>query len=298
MTYSIVARDPATGEFGVAVQSHYFSVGSVVPWVEAGVGAVATQAFGELSYGPLGLDRMREGSSAANALSALVAADSDSEHRQVAFVDAAGNVATHTGGLCIAHAGHRHGNGVSVQANMMERDTVPGAMLTAYQATSGDLAARLLAALDAAEGEGGDIRGRQSAAIAIASGEKQDQPWKGRLLELRVEDHPEPVIELQRLVQMHRAYRLAHEAERAATAGDLDVATEKIRHALQLAPGNPEIAFWAAMGAATAGQMPLAKQLLAQAVAADPRWPELARRLPATGMFPLSDEALGELTET
>ncbi len=295
MTYSIVARDPQNGELGVAVQSHYFSVGSVVPWAEAGVGAVATQAIGEISYGPKGLDLMREGSTAEEALQALVLADPMSARRQVAMIDAIGNVATHTGEQCIAHAGHRAGDGVSVQANMMESDTVPAAMLAAFEATSGDLPEGLLAALDAAEQEGGDIRGRQSAAIVVAAGTRGDERWQGRVLDLRVEDHAEPLVELRRLVQLHRAYRLAFAAEEAATAGDMTAATSHMMQALQLAPGNPEIAFWSAMGTAAAGQLPLAKRLLAQAASVDPRWNELARRLPAW-MFSLSEETIQELT--
>jgi uncharacterized Ntn-hydrolase superfamily protein len=296
MTYSIVARDPVTGELGVAVQSHYFSVGSVVPWTEAGVGAVATQASAELSYGPLGLELMRAGKSAPDALRELVAADADASRRQVAMVDAKGNTAVHTGEICIAYAGHRTGNGVTVEANMMERDTVPDAMLAAYESTTGPLAERLLAALDAAEAEGGDIRGKQSAAMSISSGPRQDKPWKGDKLDLRVEDHPDPLVELRRLVQVQRAYRLADAAEKAGTAGDIPEAIAKMMEAMQLSPGNPEISFWAAMGAAMSGQMPMAKQLLAQAVAVDPRWADLVGRLPPTGMFPLSDEAVRELT--
>jgi uncharacterized Ntn-hydrolase superfamily protein len=296
MTYSIVARDPETGRLGVAVQSHYFSVGPVVPWVRAGVGAVATQAFGEISYGPLGLDRMAAGESPADALGALLAADARAAQRQVGMVDAHGNVAAHTGERCIIYAGHRTGQGVSVQANMMERDTVPDAMMAAYEATNGGLAERLLAALDAAEAEGGDIRGRQSAAIVIAAGERAEHPWQGRLLDLRVEDHPEPLAELRRLVTLHRSYRLADEAERAAGTGDVAAAAAKMIEAMQLAPDNVEVAFWGAMGAATGGQMTLAKSLLDQCAAVDPRWRELARRLPAAGIYPITPETIAELT--
>jgi uncharacterized Ntn-hydrolase superfamily protein len=295
MTYSIVARDPQNGELGVAVQSHYFSVGSVVPWVEAGVGAVATQAFVDISYGPRGLELMRAGKTSQKALQHLVAADAQSARRQVAMVDARGDVAVHTGEECIAYAGHRTAYGVSVQANMMERDTVPDAMLAAFQAFSGDLAERLLAALDAAEGEGGDIRGKQSAAMVIAAGTRRDEPWQDRLLDLRVEDHAEPLVELRRLVQLHRAYRLADAAEQAAAAGDVAGAASSMMQAIQLAPDNAEIAFWAAMGAAAGGQLPLAKQLLARAVSVDRRWNELVRRVPAW-MFPLSEGTIDELT--
>ena len=170
------------------------------------------------------------------------------------------------------------------------------AMLAVFEATSGELAERLLAALDAAEGEGGDIRGKQSAAIVVAAGSRDAEPWQGRLLDLRVEDHPDPLVELRRLVHLQRAYRLADAAEHAATAGDMTAAASNIMQAMQLAPGNAEIAFWAAIGAAMGGQLPLAKQFLAQAVSVDRRWNELVRRLPATGMFPLTEEAITELT--
>ena len=295
MTYSIVVHDPQNSQLGVAVQSHYFSVGSVVPWVEAGVGAVATQSFVEISYGPRGLELMRVGKTAAEALQQLVADDAQSARRQVAMVDARGNVAAHTGGQCIAFAAHRTGAGVSVQANLMERDTVPDAMLAAFEASSGDLAERLLAALDAAEHEGGDMRGKQPAAMVIAAGTRFDEPWQGRLLDLRVEDHPEPLIELRRLVQLQRAYRLADAAEQAAAAGDMAAAASNMTQAMQLAPDNAEIAFWAAMGTAMTGQLPLAKQLLARAMSVDPRWNELVRRVPPW-LFPLSAETIDELT--
>lgn len=296
MTYSIVARDAGTGELGVAVQSHYFSVGPVVPWVRAGIGAVATQASVNVSYGPLGLEQMASGRTAREALAGLVAADAKSAHRQVAMADASGGMAVHTGDRCIAYAGHRTGKGVSVQANMMERDTVPDAMLAAYNSSSGDLAERLLAALDAAEAEGGDIRGRQSSAMVIASAERCDRPWEGRLLDLRVEDHPEPLVELRRLVTLRRAYDLADEAEAAAGEGNQATATRKMMQAMQLAPGNTEAAFWAAMGAALGGDMAVAKSLLTRAAAAEPRWRELVRRLPATGQFPFTQEMVAELT--
>lgn len=296
MTYSIVARDPATGEIGVAVQSHYFSVGSVVPWAEAGVGGIATQASAEISYGPKGLDLMRQGESAEAALRALVAADANAGRRQVAMLDARGGVAAHTGERCIPHAGHRIGDNVSVQANMMERETVPDAMLAAYNATPGALPARLLAALDAAESEGGDIRGRQSAAMLVVAA-PSGNPWADRTLELRVEDHPEPLVELRRLVDLHRAYRLLDEAERAGASGDAAAAAPKVIDALQLAPGNAEIAAWAALGAASAGQLDVAKQLFAQVTAQEPRWRELVRRLRTLGDYNLPDETWSALLD-
>ena len=230
----------------------------------------------KISYGPKGLDLMRTGASAEDALRALVAADPGAARRQVAMVDARGGVATHTGDNCIPHAGHRAGDKVSVQANMMERDTVPGAMLAAYESASGGLSARLLAALDAAEAEGGDIRGRQSAAMLIVSGTPSGNPYADRMLELRVEDHPEPLVELRRLVDLHRGYALLADTGSAAEAGDMANAGAKMMQALQLAPGNAEIAAWAALGAASAGQLDIAEFF----------WRRSSRRSPAGSNSP------------
>jgi uncharacterized Ntn-hydrolase superfamily protein len=296
MTYSIVARDSATGQLGVAVQSHYFSVGSVVPWLEPGVGAVATQASVEIAYGPRGLDLLRAGKSAPDALATLVTEDADAFRRQVAMVDAYGRVAAHTGERCIPYASHLTGDSVSVQANMMERDTVPAAMLAAYQKSDGDLAERLLSALEAAEAEGGDIRGKQSAAIAIVEGTKEDIPGHGRVLDLRVEDSPEPLPELRRLITVWRAYKHLDVAETAGTAGDMATAIANTTRAMQLAPDNTEIAFWTALGAATSGQVPMAKSLLANCFAVEPRWRELIRRLPGTSILPITEDLVRELT--
>jgi uncharacterized Ntn-hydrolase superfamily protein len=291
MTYSIVARDAATGALGVAVQSHYFSVGPAVPFAEAGVGAVATQAFSETSYGPLGLELMRGGKSAPEALRALVAGDGREAVRQVAMVDARGGVAAHTGARCIAHAGHRTGDNVSVQANMMERDTVPGAMLAAYTSASGDLAERMLAALDAAEAEGGDIRGKQSAAIVVVSGDAAGKPWwSAREMELRVEDQAEPLAELRRLVELHRAYDVLSRGEARMLTGDVDGGLQEMERAHSAAPENTEIMFW--YGLALARTRPEeARAMLARVRKLEPRWAELLRRLPAAGLFP-DDPAL------
>src|SRR5262249_32584870 len=203
MTFSIVARDPATGEFGVAVQTRYFGVGSVVPWAEPGVGAVATQSFAEVSYGPQGLALMRDGIPAARALDRLRGEDAGEATRQVAMVDADGGVAVFTGTSCVAEAGSETGDAVTAQANMMERATVWGAMVRAYGGSGGDLAERLMAALRAAEGEGGDMRGRQSAALLVVPGE--GDPW-ARRFDIRVDDHTDPVGELDRLLVLGRAY--------------------------------------------------------------------------------------------
>ena len=209
MTYSIVARDKQTGELGVAVQSHYFQVGPTVPWALAGVGAVATQSMVNVSFGPLGIDYMRAGYAAEQALKALLAGDSEPQSRQVSLVDAQGNVATHTGSKCIPAAGHRIGDGFSCQANLMEKDTVWDAMFEAYGQSKEPLAERLLAALDAAEAEGGDIRGKQSAAMLVVSGKPTGRSWEDRVIDLRVEDAPDPLLELRRLLRVKRACRTA-----------------------------------------------------------------------------------------
>ena len=210
-TYSIVARDPKTGELGVAVQSHWFAVGPLVPWAEAGVGAVATQSFVDASYGKLGLDLLRAGRSGPDTLKGLLAADENREVRQVAIVDASGKVAAHTGAKCIPMAGHRVGEGYSVQANLMLGEQVWPAMAKAFESTEGDLAARMLAALEAAQAAGGDIRGKQSAALIVVSGKPTGRSWQDRVFDLRVDDHPEPVAELRRLVVLQRAYNLMNE---------------------------------------------------------------------------------------
>ncbi len=214
-TYSIVARDADTGQLGVAVQSHYFSVGSVVTWAEAGVGAVASQSLSDPAYGKLGLDLMRAGKSAPDTLAGLVASDSMQAVRQVAMVDAHGQVAAHTGQFAIAEAGHIVGDGFSVQANMMLKNTVWPAMAEAYRSAKGELVDRFLAALDAAEAEGGDIRGRQSAAILIVEPKSTGRPWVDTIFDLRVDDAVEPLVEIRRLVAVRRAYihmRLGNEA--------------------------------------------------------------------------------------
>jgi uncharacterized Ntn-hydrolase superfamily protein len=207
-TYSIVARDPATGEMGVAVQSHWFSVGSTATWAEAGVGAIATQSFTEPAYGPRGLELMRRGIAAPDALQQLVAKDAQRDGRQVAMVDAAGRVSAYTGSGAVAAAGHRVGREFSVQANMMANATVWPAMAAAFESTRGDLADGMLAALEAADKAGGDVRGRQSAAIVIVKATSTGRPWVGadRLFDLRVDDHPRPVEALRRLIRLQRAY--------------------------------------------------------------------------------------------
>jgi uncharacterized Ntn-hydrolase superfamily protein len=295
MTYSIVARDPETGELGVAVQSHWFSVGSVVTWAESGVGAVATQAFAEVSYGPLGLSLMGAGKTPRQSLDALLSADEASDRRQVAVVSADGTVAAHTGDRCIAEAGHRTGDGWSVQANMMLRDTVPDAMAEAYVSARGELAERLVAALDAAEEQGGDIRGRQSAAMLIVSGTPTGRQWEDRVLELRVEDHPAPLLELRRLVGLHRAYDRMNRGDEALATGEAGEAREHYEAAQEAVPGNAELTFWKGVMLAETGRVEQARAVLETVYPQPGEWRELLRRLPPAGLLPDDPELLERL---
>ena len=292
-TYSIVARDPATGELGVAVQSHYFSVGSVVPWAEPGVGAVATQSMVDVTYGPEGVALMGAGRSAAEALAELVARDAQADVRQVAMVDAGGGVAAHTGTRCVTAAGHLTGDGYSVQANLMIDEDVWPAMARAYETAAGDLADRLVAALEAAQAAGGDLRGQQSAALLIVAGERAPRPGEGRRFDLRVEDHPAPITELRRLVKLARAYRHVEEADEAVGQGRFEDAARGYRAAVELAPEIAELKVWAGLALLRMGQEPEAMALLAAGLRDDPGLAVLVPRVAALGLAP-DDPALLE----
>jgi len=278
-TFSIVARDPETGQIGVAVQSHYFSVGPIVPWAEPGVGAVATQSLVEVSYGPKGLDLMRSGKSAKQALDELLAQDPNREVRQVAMIDARGDVAAHTGAKCIPYAGDHVGEQYSVQANLMANDTIWPAMARAYESTNGDLAERLLAALEAGQRAGGDIRGQQSAAIVIVGGKRSTKPWQDRVMDLRVEDSPHPITELRRLVRVWRAYRNVDQGDAYVTEGKIEEAMKAYAEGARLAPGNDEILFWQAATPWRLGREQEAAPLFRKVFARDRRWVALVPRL-------------------
>lgn len=276
MTYSIVARDPDSGQLGVAVQSHWFSVGPIVPWALPGVGAVATQANVEVSYGPRALALLRDGAEPAQALAQLVSEDPGAAGRQVAIVDGTGRVAAHTGELCMPFAGHAIGDGVSCQANIMASERVWPAMFEAFNETGGGLSTRLLAALDAAELAGGDLRGRQSAAILVVP--PSGEPWR-TVLSLRVEDHPEPLSELRRLVALHDAYAVAARADELTGEERFDEAGELYRRAAELAPDNHELRFWAGLSTAQAGDVDGGVAQVREAIAQQPGWRELLHRL-------------------
>jgi uncharacterized Ntn-hydrolase superfamily protein len=297
-TFSIVARDSATGQLGVAVQSHWFSVGSIVTWAEAGVGAVATQSFVDPAYGPLGLDLMRAGKTAPQALDGLLASDPGKEVRQVAMVDAHGNVAAHTGNNCIQGAGHSAGKGFSVQANLMLNNTIWPAMAAAYEHATGDLADRMLAALDAGQQAGGDIRGRQSAAILIVSGQSTGRPWVDRIMDLRVEDSPEPLKELRRLVGMHRAYQHMNRGDLAVEHNDDEGALREYSAAEAMFPDNLEMKFWHAVSLVTMGRVAASLPLFRTVFAGDSNWVTLVQRLPSHGLLPKDPGTMKQILQT
>jgi uncharacterized Ntn-hydrolase superfamily protein len=295
VTYSIVARDPETGQLGVGVQSCAWGTGAVVPWAEAGVGAIATQAFADVAYGPRALEQLRNGQRAPEVLAALVAADQGEAVRQVAIVDAFGDVAVHTGSGTVAEAGHRSGDGYSVQANMMLRDTVPDAMATAFETASGDLATRLLAALDGAEAEGGDFRGRQAGAIVVVEGERAGAPAHGVVVDIRVDDHEYPLDELRRLLRLSQSYTTLDNAVEALMGGDAIRAVELIEQI------GPELTHVAERPVAHAmALMMLARpddaRRVVEAYDGDRSVPRTyAHRLRDAGMIPVDEATLASL---
>jgi uncharacterized Ntn-hydrolase superfamily protein len=292
MTYSIVARDPVTGRFGIAVQSHYLGVGPVVPWLEAGVGAVATQASVNVSFGPMGLEMLRAGQAADSVVAALVASDEQANVRQLGVVDGQGRAAAHTGAGCIPACGHLVGEGFTVQGNLLERDSCWPAMAAAYErglAEEAPFVERLLRAMEAAEAEGGDVRGRQSAAIMVVSAELQPAAWRGRLMDLRIEDHPDPVPELRRIVTMQLAYNLLDEEGDEAKAG-LSQA-DRYEMARQLSPDAYELVFWRGVElATTGGDMEAGRRELQIAFAADTRWRTTLQHLADAGQQGITPE--------
>jgi uncharacterized Ntn-hydrolase superfamily protein len=267
MTYSLVARDPDTSEFGVAVQSHWFSVGSVVPHVREGRGAVALQSVPEAAHAGRILDRLGDGATPEEALTAVLDGDPGATMRQIAVVDAAGRVGVHTGEDCIAEAGHVVGDGFSCQANMMASGTVWDAMASAFSSSSGPLAERLVGALEAAEREGGDLRGRQSSALVVGG------------IDLRVEDHADPVAELSRLLVLRRAYEAASEGDELMAEGRIAEAAPLYERAASLAPGNHELLFWAGLAAFQSGDEAGGLAQVRRAIEIQPTWRELLARL-------------------
>jgi uncharacterized Ntn-hydrolase superfamily protein len=291
-TYSIIAVDPGSGEMGGAVQSHYFSVGTAVLWAEPGAGVVATQALVNLSYGPRGLEMLRSGLSPKDTVAKLTGEDECRNIRQLAVLSADGNVETWTGKNCIKDAGHVTGEGFSAQANMVINDRVWPAMAIAFQASKGPLAERLLAALDAAEAAGGDIRGRQSAALLIVKTRSTGKIWEDRTVDLRVDDAPEPLAELRRLLRTKRAYDHADKGDLEMERGDMAKALFHYSEAESMMPDNAEMMFWHAVTLANNGHHDDARHLFTMIFEKDDNWRELARRLVPAGLLKVTDEQL------
>lgn len=297
-TYSIVARDAKTGEMAVGVQSHWFSVGSIVSWGKAGVGVVATQSFVNPAYGPNGLKLMEQGLAPAEALTILLALDEGKAYRQVAFLNANGETAVHTGEKCVEAAGDFAAENFSVQANMMLNDKVVPAMKKAFlEHENLPLAERVLKVLQAAEAAGGDIRGKQSAALIVVGAEEVEHPWEEKKIDLRVDDHAEPLVELERLLKVARAYEFMNRGDLAMEAANVEKALEEYGSAMELFPENLEMKYWTAVALANSGRMDEAKSLFEAIFKADPNWKEMTRRLPASGLLNISEKELEDLTK-
>lgn len=295
-TFSIVARDPATGEMGVGVQSHWFSVGTAVSWAEAGTGAVATQSFVNKSFGIRGLALLKSGLTAQQALDSLLATDEGREVRQVAIVDRQGNVAAHTGKLCIRYADHIKGKEYSVQSNMMLDSQVCSSMARAFEKSEGKpLAERIMLALEAGQQAGGDIRGRQSAAILVVPARSEGRPWDERIVDLRVDDSPRPLPELHRLLNVHTAYQHMNNGDLAVEKNDMKKAMEEYGAAMKLQPGNLEMQYWTAITLANNKEVDKAIPILKKVFAANSNWKELTRRLPPVNLLTVSEADLKKI---
>jgi uncharacterized Ntn-hydrolase superfamily protein len=294
-TYSIVARDTETGEMGVAVQSHWFSVGSIVAWGEAGVGVVATQSFVNPSFGPRGIEMMKAGMTAEEVVEKLIELDEGRDVRQVAILDVNGNVKAYTGQNCIPGAGHIVGNNYSVQANLMLNDKVWGAMSEAFENSEGPLAERMLAALEAAEYIGGDIRGKQSASILVVKGKSSGKVWEDRLIDLRVEDHPEPVKEIKRLLKVHRAYEHMNKGDLAVEHSDMELAMREYSAAEMMFPDNEEMKYWHAVTLVNNDEIEMALPLFKEVFLKNENWKTLTPRLVPIGLLQVDDDQLQQI---
>lgn len=295
-TYSIVARDSKTGQMGVGVQSHYFSVGGVVSWGESGVGVVATQSLVNVSFGLLGLDLLKQGKSPKEALNILLSDDDGRDVRQVAILDAQGRVAAHTGAKCIKHAGHIEGNNFSVQANMMLSDKVWSTMAKSFESNVNlPLAERIVKTMEAAETVGGDIRGKQSAAILVVDGKEAKNKWEDKIIDLRVEDNEQPVKELSRLLKLHRAYKHMDKGDLAIEHNDIEKALKEYDFALNMFPENLEMKFWTAVSLANNQKLKEASELFKAIFKKDNNWRLLTERLPKSGLLNLNKEELEDI---
>jgi uncharacterized Ntn-hydrolase superfamily protein len=294
-TYSIVARDPQTGEMGVAVQSHWFSVGSIVAWGEAGVGVVATQSFVNPSFGQRGLELLKNGMTAQEVVDQLIAADEGRDVRQLAIVDSKGNSAVYTGSKCISEAGHIFGENYSVQANMMLNNTVWGAMSKAFENSIGPLAERLITSLEAAQNEGGDIRGKQSACLLVVKGKATGNLWEDRLIDLRVEDHQNPVEEIKRLLKVYRAYEHMNRGDLAVEKNDMKLAMDEYNSAMKMFPENLEMKYWTAVTLANTGEAEKSLLMFKEIFDKDKNWKELTKRLTPVGLLNVEKSVLDRI---
>jgi uncharacterized Ntn-hydrolase superfamily protein len=292
-TYSIVARDPKTGEMGVGVQSHYFSVGSVVPWGESGIGVVATQSFVNKSFGLKGLTLLKQGKSPQEALDKLLSDDDGREVRQVAILDAKGRVAVHTGSKCIKHAGHYKGDNFSVQANLMLSEKVWPSMAKEYEKSKDlSLPERIVKVLEAAEAEGGDIRGKQSASLLIVKGEPVENRWDDPMIDIRVEDHKEPLKELSRLLKLWRAYEHLDKGDQALEKGEIKDAFNEYDVARKMFPQDLEMMYWTAVTLANNKRLEEAIPLFKNVFTEDNNWRLLTERLPEVEILKLKGDEL------
>ena len=295
-TFSIVARDAKTGEMAVAVQSHWFSVGTGVSWGEAGVGVVATQSFTNKSFGIRGLALLKEGKSPQEALDILLSDDAGKDFRQVAILDKQGRVATHTGKSCIDDAGHANGENFSVQANMMLNNKVVPAMEKAWKENNAlPLAERMIAVLKAAQAAGGDIRGKQSAALLIVAPQASNTPWNDKLLDLRVDDAVEPIQEIDRLLKVYRAYEHMNKGDYHVEKNEMQSAMDEYNKAMKMFPDNLEMQYWTAITLANGKEISKASAMLQSIYKKDGNWRELTKRLPKVGLLTVSENDLKEL---
>ena len=296
-TFSIVARDPGTGEMGVAVQSHWFSVGTIVSWAEAGVGAIATQSFVNASFGPRGLEMLKSGMSAQQVVDSLLASDEGREFRQLAIIDSKGNAASFTGKKCIQPAGNIVGDNFSVQANLMINDKVWPAMADAFKNTKGPLAERMIAALEAGQKAGGDIRGKQSAALLVVKGKSSGKVWEDRLIDLRVDDSAEPIKELKRLLKVHRAYDHMNAGDLAVEKNDMQLALKEYSTAEEMFPDNAEMKYWHAVALANNGKVDESLSIFREVFNMDENYRTLTPRLIDPGLLTVSEKDLKRIMD-
>jgi len=294
-TYSIVAASDDLSEIGVAVQSHWFAVGAICPWIIPGIGAIVTQSMVEISYGPQGLSLLEDGGTPQHILPSLLHKDGEREFRQVAIINAQGKIATHTGKMCIAEAGHKVGHNYSVQANMMINNSIWSAMADAFETSQGKLAERLFASLEAAQKAGGDLRGEQSAAMMVADNIRDDQPWSHFTTNLRIDDNIHPLKELRRLLNLEGAYNMMNEGDSLIAKGNFSLSQKKYDAAEKLAPGNNEILFWNAVTLAKIGEMKKALRIFKDVFKKNPNWATLVGRLPESGLLPKDPNLMQEI---